>query len=337
MTRLTDGFIGDMGKNLGVYDAELRAKTGMDLKTLAFCSVGGNVPPESVVKSCKAAVVRISTGLGVIGTFAESVAAVIRHMGGSVSVPESCDVSGIHEAAAGGAKVLFMADDDRFIALNVKTGAVAENDIAVAAGYVTALSGMAGGLSGKEVTLLGFGRLGRRILGSLINKGAYVNVYDRDSGKTLVLSDGMVKESSEAESGDGICGEIGYNGCEGKAKVLLETPRPLSGLVVDATSEGNYLGINDLAAGVRIAAPGIPLSLDGEAYEAHKKNIIHDPLEIGVAVMLAQLLIRGADRMDYIDPKSMQPGETPGLPAKKTNSSPDSNPDSDSRNPFPLQ
>jgi len=268
MTRLITEWIESIEEDLRIYDAHLKEVTGMDLSSLAFYAAGMPTLSKDGMKSHKAAVIRVTAGKGVIGSLAESVAATVRHMGAEVFIPDGCDVSGIYEALTKEAKILFMADDDRFIAFNVKTGKVAENDSAVALGYVAALSAMSGGLSGKEVLQIGFGRLGRKTLERLLIEGAAVSVYDRDSGKTSSLR-GLHDE---------------------KIKVLSHLPLPLSGLVMDVTNEGGYLKTKDLSDDVKIAAPGVPLSLDEEAYKIYHNKIIHDPLQTGVAVMLAMTL-----------------------------------------------
>lgn len=38
-----------------------------------------------------------------------------------------------------------------------------------------------------------------------------------------------------------------------------------------------------------IGAPGIPLSLNSKTYELYKDRILHDWLQIGVAVMIGEL------------------------------------------------
>jgi len=270
MTRLITDWIGKPEDDFKKYDAKLERLTGMGIPEMAFHAAGfqfrafGRQFASSVgIVGCRVAAVRMTAGEGVIGSFAETVAIVASHMGAETFIPECSDVAGIHEAVSKGAEILFMADDDRFIALNIKTGAVAENDSATALGYVSALSAMAGGLSGKEALLLGFGRVGREALKCLLASGASVKIYDRDGAKTQMMHG---KESVE---------------------VISELPLPLSGLVFDATNEGGYLGANDISNDIAIAAPGIPLSFDEEAYRVHHDRIIHDPLHLGVAIMLA--------------------------------------------------
>ena len=236
----------------------------MDIASLAFCAAETPYVAENMMERHKVAVVRITEGDGIIGCFAETVAAVIRSMGATVFIPGASDVAGIYEAAARGAEILFMADDDRFIAMNIRTGRVAENDSATARGYVSALSAAAGGLSGRSVLQLGFGRLGKMALERLLSEGAYVRLYDSDREKTA----SMRKEKTE---------------------ILSELPLPLSGLVFDATNEGGYIGVNDISGDILIASPGIPLSLDDAAFRAYQGSVIHDPLQTGVAVMLAMV------------------------------------------------
>ena len=262
MTRLTAEWLKGMEEGLIAYDRKLTALIGMDLSSLACRGAGIPHITKEDMKRHKAAVVRVTAGKGVIGSFAESVLAVLRHMGADAAIPECCDVAGMHEAVSGGTEILFMADDDRFVAINVKTGMVAENDYATACGYVAALSAMAGGLAGKEVLLLGYGRVGKRALKCLLAEGAKVSLFDRDRGKTATM--------------------------QGNRVTLLEQLQlPLSGLILDATSEGGYLGEGDISAGTLISAPGVPLSLNKEAFQLHHSRLMHDPLQTGVAVMLA--------------------------------------------------
>ena len=253
MTRLKSEWIKNPKEDIEKYDSRLKAITGMGISEIAFKAAGLPPAEKSALNGIKAAVIRVSAGEGVIGSFAETVAAVINYMGAEAFITENSDVAGIYEALARGAEILFMADDGRFIAVNVKTGAFSENDAATAAGYTAALSAAAGGLSGREVTLLGSGRLGRKAREYLSAEGAFVKVY---------------------EKGDRL-------------------PLPLSGLVFDATDSGAFIGAGDALPGTLFAAPGLPLLLDEEAYQMHKDSVMHDPLHTGVAVMLAMVLNKG--------------------------------------------
>ena len=251
MTRLREEWIRSPENDLTKCNDKLKKTIGCDISELAFFAAGAEPMPKEAMKNHKAAVVRFTAGKGIIGSFAESAAEVIRYMGVDAIIPKATDAAGIYEGITKGADILFMADDNRFIAFNIKTGKGAENDIATAKGYVAALSKGAGGLSGKETLLLGHGRLGKTAAEILRVEGAIVDVYDKSSEKTL--------------------------------------PLPLSGLVFDATNEGGWLGARDITKDALIAAPGIPLSLDDEAYLVHENRVLHDKLQTGTAVMLAMV------------------------------------------------
>ena len=309
MTRLRTEWLENAAEDLKRYDGKLKKLIGMDLSALALraaaasyastasyasaasralssnCALSaGCAPPPAPVsasfrmKDCKVAVVRVATGEGVIGCFAESVAAATTYMGAETFIPSASDVAGLHEALSAGADILFLADDDRFIALNVKNGIVAENDDATAAGYVAALSAAAGGLSGKEVLLLGLGRLGQKALAYLLAEGASVCIYDCDGAKTTKFMQ-KIKKSADASTAT--------LGCREGIRLLSARPHPLSGLIFDATNTGEHLGAKDFSGAFLIAAPGMPLSLSDEAYRLYEDRVIHEPLYTGVAVMLA--------------------------------------------------
>ena len=268
MTRLITDWIKEPENDLHRVDEKLKRLIGMDITELAFATAGMRQIPADEMHKHKVAVIRSTAGEGVIGCFAETIEAVVRHMGAEVFITGECDVAGIYEAVSSGAEILFMADDDRFIALNVKTGRMVENDMATAKGYVFALSIMAGGLAGKDTLQLGYGRVGKTALKFLMAKGAHINVYDRDSEKTAVIDNKRVK-------------------------VLEALPQPISGPVLDFTNEGGWLGTSNISEDAKIAAPGIPMSLDEEAFRNHGEKVMHDPLQTGTAVMLAMVLNTG--------------------------------------------
>ena len=268
MTRLISEWINEPDNGLKMCNEKLLKLTGMDISALAFLGAGTQLIPKPEMKRFKAAVVRFTAGEGIIGCFAESVASVLSYMGAEVFIPDTSDAAGVYEAVSRGAEILFMADDYGFIALNIKTGKAAENDIATVKGYLSVLSAMAGGVLGRDVLLLGYGRLGQKALDLLLEKGANVNVYDKDRNKTALLKNENVN-------------------------VLSELRLPISGLVLDVTSEGGWLGAKDVSKDAMIAAPGIPLSLDNEAYLAAQDRVFHDKLQTGVAVMLAMVINEG--------------------------------------------
>lgn len=248
-------------------ERDLISKTGLSYTALAAKVSGFSVNDiDRAAQEIKVAVVPVTTGLGIIGSFSQSVAAIVGVMGFRSYVTELTDVNGLFEAYKSGADIVFMADDDRFISMNLNKKKMADNDSATALGYTTAMEGIIGSFVGKEILLLGCGPLGREFMKCLKKKGAAFSVHDIDSVKLT----GIAKQ------------EI----------TVVESPDEIARYryVIDATNQGNWLEKNMLHSEAWIAAPGIPLSLDQDAHAAYQDRLIHDPLQIGVASMLGLTL-----------------------------------------------
>jgi pyrrolysine biosynthesis protein PylD len=219
------------------------------------------------LENARVAVVRITSGLGVIDGFADSLCALLSWLGADVIMPSEADVNGIYHAAAAGADIIFLADDDRFLCLNLRTGVMAENNEATAYGYAEALNLMAGGIAGEDVLLLGFGPVGRCALQALKRLGATVVVHDKDHDK----------QQEAASLSNAVCDrdEIGrYR------------------FILDATNEGKWLSSGDLHPKAQISAPGLPLSLDDDTRGIYKGKIFSDVLQTGATVMLCRALMK---------------------------------------------
>lgn len=268
MTRLTSEWICEMENTAALWDKTLLKQTGLDYRKIA-AAISGKSENEilQAAEKYRIAVVPITSGLGTISSFSGSVAAIITTMGFDVFVTEATDVNGIYEAYEKGADIIYMADDDRYIALNIKNCKIGDNNEATAAGYVKLLESMAGNdLEGKDVAVLGYGIIGQLMAAYLAKKGAKVSVYDKDiSKKPLVV-------------------EAGY--------IWLKNPDNLVDykFIADGTSEGSWLNEDMVADDVFIAAPGIPFSLTLQAQEKLKGRYVHDLLEIGTAGMIGLAL-----------------------------------------------
>jgi len=267
MTRLITDWIADIEYAIKDWEEDLKRKTGLSYAGLAAkvagCSVGDIA---CAARETKVAAVSVTSGLGIIGSFAQSVAAVTGAMGFESFATERADVDGIHEAYLRGADIVYMADDRRFISFNLNKKKMADNDSATARGYTEAFEGALKTFEGKRLLLMGFGALGSEFMKCLKNKGADFAVYDIDPKR---LASAKKEGVDVIESPEGI----------------REYP-----YLIDATSQGGWLHREMLHPDVRIAAPGIPLSPDREALEMHGERIIHDPLQIGVAAMLGLTL-----------------------------------------------
>ncbi len=269
MTRLITEWLTPIENGMNEWDEKLLRLTGYGLGDLAARAAGAE---KNIAAGRRAAVVSITSGEGVIGSFAESIAAILQTIGMEVLVTEQTDVSGIYEAVCEDVDVVFMADDDRYIALNLRNGRVGENDFCTAMGYLQLLEDYnlketGGALKGQPVLLMGYGRVGRIMHMLLMEKGAFVTVYDKDPAKQEELESFGIPQ--------------------------IKSPEEISAyrLIVDLTNEGDWLDPAWLAEDLIMAAPGVPLSLKAEAAPAFADRVVHDDLEIGTAVMAMEALM----------------------------------------------
>jgi 3-methylornithyl-N6-L-lysine dehydrogenase len=262
VTRLITEWILDMEEGCQRRDLELKEKTGLSLLELAAKAAGRN-PAElrRLAGDVLVAAVPVTAGLGVIGQFAQSVAAIVRTAGFQCIVTEKSDVDGMYEAYQAGAELIFIADDDRFLAFNTKSHKIGENNQATAAGYVAALEAMMRkkGVSMKDapVLVLGYGPVGRHAAEILLTKDAKVTVFDKDP----------------------------FQGKPNRPQDIIHFP-----YIIEATPQSEWIHKEMISPDALIAAPGIPLGLDGETAELFKNQLVHDMLDIGTATMLAMAL-----------------------------------------------
>lgn len=264
MTRLREEWIRNLEDELSAYEIDLQQRVGLSL--LGLSAYANGISEEVLrnqVQKERAAVIPITTGLGVIPTFAEGVASILRRLGFQASVTQSFDVEGIYEAYQTGASILFLADDDRFVGIHRGKNRITDNTFATAKGYVAALEYAASGLAGKDVLILGFGPMGQSMVNWLIEKGSFPKVYEQDPERKQLLSN-----------------EYRIDSIEGLGQYAF---------VLDATNEGGWIHCDMLREDAWIAAPGIPLSLDQDAHQKHRNRLIHDWLQIGVATMAGEL------------------------------------------------
>jgi Pyrrolysine biosynthesis protein PylD, N-terminal domain len=162
VTRLTEDDIRWLPDGLAGLDRRLERATGLGLVGIAARAC--DMQPEEAAERLSdvpVAAVPISAGQGFISGFSESVASVCRYAGCHAWVTPHPDVAGLGEAADAGARLVFAADEERFIALDITTGTCADNGEATGRAFLAALDAAAGGLRGKKVLILGLGPVGR--------------------------------------------------------------------------------------------------------------------------------------------------------------------------------
>lgn len=273
MTRLIAAQVLMIPEKIKEFDQELIEKTGSSLKELASEASGiGSASPKPTAQSV--AVIPITTGEGTIKGFSEALCAIAAYLGFPAFITAASDVTGLVEAYQSGATIALMADDHLYAAINLKTRRIAGNDEATAIGYTATLQKMAGDLTGKEVLLIGAGPLGSAAAKALLKEGASLITYDLIREKEAAL----LKSYTKAEQQRITKG------------LSLEKALSRTNLIFDASPGDAFIPATLLKPNVYIAAPGLPLGLKPSAARLHADRLIHDPLQIGTAVMLFQAL-----------------------------------------------
>lgn len=266
MTRLLQSDVESIADDLTRYDQVLVERTGLTLRQIA-CSAAGITEEQlaEAARSLSVAVVPVTAGQGTIPCFVQAVQGIVRHLGFQAEITADTDIVGLAEGVSRGGKILFLADDYRFVALNICSGVLADNNEATARGFAAALSALAGGLEGKEVLVLGAGPVGSAAINFLKKIGARVSVFDIDEARASAL-----RKDPDLN-------------VEPELSLALQRHRYL----FDATPQGDFLDLGDLHPEAALALPGMPLGLTARARTHYQGRVVHDPLQIGAATMLA--------------------------------------------------
>ncbi len=266
MTRLQHQDIAELGPNLTAYEKRLRTSTGGGLADIASHALGMQpMASGRLLKDTVAAVIPVSYGEGLIPGFSEAVQGILEFLGCTAFVTEQGNIMGLGEAIERKATLLFLSDDDDFVAMNLATGRTSHNSEATGRGYGAALDLMAGGVDEREVLIIGAGPVGQAAARYLDARGGRVTVYDHDYDRARSLVERIPG---------------------GRQAPDLATALQRCSLIVEATPSADVLTRKDLTSRTMIAAPGVPLGVDVEGQAFLGRRLIHDALEIGVATML---------------------------------------------------
>ena len=276
MTRLQSEDIAATAIDLQAYDTELREKTGTNLRGLA-CGAAG-MDEETFKRRAIAAtvaVVPITAGGGIIPGFSEAVQRILTHIGLAAFTSARPDVAGLTEAYQRRCDLIFLADDNSFVAIHTRSHTVVDNTVATGAGYAWGLKEMAGGVSGKKALVIGCGPVGRSAALKLHSLGAIVGIQDIDRTKARQLEIQCCSQSIRAEED-------------------LLTALTHHTLIVDASPAAGIIDADAVGPTTIFSAPGVPIGLTAEALRKASGRVLHDFLEIGVATMAALALRREA-------------------------------------------
>jgi pyrrolysine biosynthesis protein PylD len=252
-------------RTLNRYDEELRTKTGCTLIEIAEVAAQTNSGVRKILKKTQAAVVPITSGDGVIEGFTRAVAAILTHVGVETIITKEPDICGIAEAYELDSDLLFVADDRKFVAINIDTKHVVDNATATAKAYVAALDRMADGLSGKPVLVIGVGQVGSSAISNLILRKAKPLAMDVDRLKLLALSRKFGRQVSVFGT-------------------LIDAVRKTN-LIINTAPSRNIIKEDMIDENTIISAPAIPVGLTKAALRKVGPNLVHDSLELGVATM----------------------------------------------------
>jgi len=269
MTRLKSDDISGITSQLKAYDEDLIAKTGYNLRQIACHAAGLTEITRAEMAAIRVVVVPISWGQGVIEGFGEATAGILKHLGFDACVTGQTDISGLTEACETKADIIFLSDDNDFVALNTRNRQYVHNAQATGKGFAAGLDLMTGGLAQQPVLVLGCGAVGRSASLSLLHYGATVSIYDINSR----YSREFVSTLS------------GYD--PGRVTVEPDFNKALAGhsLIVDATNAAEIIRAEDISPQTFIVAPGMPMGLSDGALNKVTDRLLHDPLQIGVATM----------------------------------------------------
>ena len=272
MTRLITNDISDIAANLKNYDRELVARTGYTLSGIACRAAEiDEAEIKNLLPEIRVGVIPITSGEGIIGGFADAVLNILLHMGANAFITRTTDVAGIAEAFEKRADIVMLADDERFVALHIRSRSIADNAVCTGKAFATGLSLMAGSLKGKEVLVIGCGPVGRSATETLIRMGARVSVCDV---QVEPLKEWTKTIDQTADS---------------KIQIVkkLDSALQRHQFIIDASPARNIIHAQHITLDTYVSAPGIPCGLDAEAKERLSSRLLHDPLQLGVATMLA--------------------------------------------------
>ncbi|NPE31757.1 3-methylornithyl-N6-L-lysine dehydrogenase PylD [Methanococcoides sp. SA1] len=255
MALLTPEDLEDLLNKLRQSNETIKASTGKGITEICE-EVYGTRPASQ-----KVAIVPITAGNGIIGTFSSSLLAITEYFGLEGYITDHPDITGYHQAVSDGADILLMADDHMFIAHNLKNGKIAANHICTGVIYSEIASRFIHAVS-KDVLVIGLGRVGYAGAEHLVKKG--FNVYAYDSNTEF-----MEKAIEEL-------GVNAYNSAD---------PKKFS-MVFEATPNANTISEGMISERCLVSTPGIPCALPPELAENGDIDLVMEPLVIGAAAML---------------------------------------------------
>lgn len=262
MALLTPEDLENINKQLQEADSAVRRVTGLDIKGICNDFYGTTPCCEKV------GIVPVTSGNGIIGSFSGSLHAIAGYFGFDSFVTDMPDVSGYYEAVRNGAQIILMADDNTFLAHNLKNGKIANNQPCTGIIYAEIASRFLKADS-KDVLAVGLGKVGFPGAAHLVHKGFRVYGYDADRE----LLDKSISN----------LGIIPFNPDK------PDKPRKFS-IIFEATPCADTIPESVISKDCVISTPGIPCAISKELQKKYGVELVMEPLGIGTASMLYSVL-----------------------------------------------
>jgi len=270
VTRLISSDIETLSDQLIDFDERLKRQTGRDM--LGIACHGANISTKNIqnkMGNLTIAVVTITAGLGKITGFAQTIKDILTHLGFTAFIPPQTDAEGLALAIEDKADIIFMADDNRYFAINLKNALLVDNIQATGNVFAAALDLMAKGIKDKSVLVIGAGPVGMASAQTLAEFGACVGVHDKDRVKCQKNCDSMNKSLTKKI-------EIVHD---------FESVSNKFNFFIEATNAKDVINSVMVNPETFIAAPGVPLGVTQNAMKKAGNKILYDPLQLGTAAM----------------------------------------------------
>lgn len=261
MTLLTTNDLKDSVDAIGRLEPWCRDIAGATPYEIACRAVNVQPVDRTQHQDLLVACVPITAGVGILGTFCHIVADVVRRFSGShVFVTSHTDVTGFQEALLCGADIVFMADDDTFVAYNLRNGRASDNSLATGRVFAALLDCASGGVQ-DDVLVLGAGKVGEGACAYLNERGLPFRWFDVRPDVPAVF---------EADKREGDWSKRSWR------------------YIIEATTSGGLVEAGQVTPESIVAAPGMPFGLTAEA-AAKAHVVIHDNLALGTLAMFCEV------------------------------------------------
>ena len=265
MALLTPEDLAEINRQLEKSDETVQRATGLDIKGVCKALYGTEAGSEKV------GIVPITAGNGIIGSFSESLLAIVRYFGLDGFITKKPDVSGYYEAVTAGADIVLMADDHTYLAHNLKNRKIANNQPCTGIVYaeIASRSLLAGN---KDVLVIGLGKVGFPGAEHLVKKGFSVYGYDVDND--------LLKRAVS---------ELNVTPLDLETEAKTETSKKFS-MIFEATPCPDTIPEFVLEKDCLVSTPGIPCGLSEDLKIKYGAEVVMEPLGIGTLSMLYSIL-----------------------------------------------